>query len=119
MQSMERQVFLGFIKIHILHHAVGEPLYGLWLIEELSRHGYNLSPGTVYPLLHSMEEQGYLESYREVVGGRTRRHYAATTKGKKALAASRKKILELVNEVLNDETTRAVKSGRSGRKKKL
>ncbi|MEE8392587.1 MAG: helix-turn-helix transcriptional regulator, partial [Anaerolineae bacterium] len=51
---MLRELFLGFIKIHILHHAGQEPVYGLWLIEELAHHGYTVSPGTLYPTLHSL-----------------------------------------------------------------
>ncbi len=102
MRSMEREFFLGFIKIHILHHASREPVYGLWLIEELGRHGYRLSPGTLYPLLRSMEEQGLLESHREVIGGKVRKYYRATKKGRKALAGSLEKIRELVDEVLQE-----------------
>ncbi|MDI6875065.1 MAG: PadR family transcriptional regulator [Actinomycetota bacterium] len=100
MRSMEREFFLGFIKIHILHHASKEPVYGLWLIEELGRHGYRLSPGTLYPMLRSMEEQGLLKSRREIVGGKVRKYYRATKKGERALADSLEKIRELVKEVL-------------------
>ncbi len=57
---MLRDFFLGFIKIHILHHAAQEPIYGLAMIDELRRHGYDLSPGTLYPILHSLERAGYL-----------------------------------------------------------
>lgn len=100
MQAMDRRFFLGFIKIHILYHASREPVYGAWLKEELSRHGYQLSPGTLYPVLHSLEEQGYLESSREVVNGRMRRYYSITRQGGKALSASMERIRELVDEVL-------------------
>ena len=54
---MLRDLFLGFVKVHILHHAAREPVYGLWLIEELAHHGYELSPGTLYPTLHSLERE--------------------------------------------------------------
>ena len=100
---MLREFFLGFIKIHILHHAAQQPVYGLWLIEELSRHGYSLSPGTLYPILHSLERQGLLVPHREVVGGKMRKYYRATVKGKAALGEIRGKIKELVNEVLLEE----------------
>lgn len=53
--TMIRDFFLGFVKIHILHHAEQEPVYGLALIEELRRHGYTLSPGTLYPILHQLD----------------------------------------------------------------
>jgi len=100
---MLREFFLGFIKIHILHHAAQQPVYGLWLIEELSRHGYSLSPGTLYPILHSLEKQGLLAPYRSVVGGKMRKYYQATAQGKEALGEIRGKIKELVAEVVLEE----------------
>jgi DNA-binding PadR family transcriptional regulator len=95
-----RHFFLGFIKIHVLHHAAQEPLYGLSLIEELRRHGYTLSPGTLYPLLHGLAQAGYLVQEDRVVGGKVRKYYSITAAGRQALAQSRRQILELVREVL-------------------
>ncbi|MBO8127494.1 MAG: helix-turn-helix transcriptional regulator [Firmicutes bacterium] len=97
---MFRSFFVGFVKIHILHHASQEPIYGLGIIEELARHGYQLSPGTVYPTLHSLEKEGYLEQKNEVVGGRVRKYYTITDKGQKALEEAKTKLRELVDEVL-------------------
>ena len=97
---MLRSLFLGFIKLHILHHAGQRPVYGLWLIEELARHGYRLSPGTLYPTLHSLEEQGYLASEKRVVGGKVRRYYRLTPQGAEALAEAREKVAELVSEIM-------------------
>ncbi len=97
---MIRDFFLGFIKIHILHHAEQEPVYGLALIEELGRHGYDLSPGTLYPILHQLERQGYLVGEEQVVQGKVRKYYTVTPEGSRALAAARPKIRELVDEVL-------------------
>jgi len=97
---MIRDFFLGFIKIHILYHASKEPIYGFWLIEELDRHGYKLSPGTLYPILRSLEEKTLLESYQQTVEGKTRKYYKITLKGKEALAEARQKIKELVREVI-------------------
>lgn len=100
MDTMIRGFFLGFIKIHILHHARKEPIYGLWLIEELKRHGYDISPGTLYPILHSLEEDKLLKSYQETVNGKVRKYYRITLKGKKALNEAKVKIKELVDEVM-------------------
>ena len=50
----------GFIRLHILHHAAEHEIYGQWMIDELAHHGYRLSPGTLYPMLHAMEKKGYL-----------------------------------------------------------
>jgi DNA-binding PadR family transcriptional regulator len=97
---MLRHFFLGFIKIHVLHHAAQEPLYGLSLIEELRRHGYVLSPGTLYPLLHGLAQAGYLVQQDRVVGGKVRKYYSITASGRRALALSRRQLLELVREVL-------------------
>ena len=97
---MLRGFFLGFIKIHILHRAAEEPLYGLSLIEELRRHGYRLSPGTVYPILHSLVEAGYLLREDRVVGGKVRKYYSITRAGRRALDRSRRQIVELVREVV-------------------
>lgn len=97
---MLRDFFLGFIKIHILHHAAEEPIYGLAMIEELKRHGYDLSPGTLYPVLHGLERNGYLEREDRVVGGKVRKYYTITEAGREALSEARQQIGELVDEVL-------------------
>lgn len=104
---MLRNFFLGFIKIHILHHAAQEPLYGLSLIEELRRHGYTLSPGTLYPILHALAEAGYLVQQDRVVGGKVRKYYSITKAGRVALGQSRRQIIELVQEVLEPGQGRA------------
>ena len=104
---MLRDFFLGFIKIHVLHHAAHEPVYGMAMMAELAHHGYDLSPGTLYPLLHGLEEQGYLTHTDHVVEGRVRKYYMITDKGKTALSEAKLKIAELVHEVLwEDETQR-------------
>ena len=97
---MLRDLLSGFIKIHILHHASQQPIYGLWLMEELARHGYTISPGTLYPTLHSLERAGYLTSEKRVVEGRQRRYYTTTPAGEAALAEARVRLAELVAEVL-------------------
>ncbi len=90
----------GFVKLHILHHAGQQPVYGAWLMEELARHGYTISPGTLYPTLHGLERAGYLRSEKRVVAGRQRRYYAITPAGEEALAEARARLAELVREVL-------------------
>ena len=97
---MLRDFFLGFVKIHVLHHAAQEPVYGLALLDELRRHGYELGPSTIYPLLHSLEAAGYLAREDRVVGGKVRKYYTITDPGRLALAEARVKIAELVDEVL-------------------
>lgn len=100
---MLRDFYLGFIKIHILHHALQDAVYGLWLIEELNEHGYKLSPGTLYPILHSLEDKGYIQSTKRNVAGKIRIYYQTTVEGQIALEEAKEKIKELVQEVLMDE----------------
>lgn len=96
---MLRDLLLGFVKIHILYHAGQGPVYGAWLNEELTRHGYNLGPGTLYPTLHGLERAGYLTSERRTVRGRVRKYYTLTPAGRAALDRTREKALELVQEI--------------------
>lgn len=90
----------GFIRMHILHHAAEEEIYGQWIIDELARHGYRLSPGTLYPMLHKMERRGYLRSRAERIGSRSRRLYSATTLGIEALELVRLRLRELSGELV-------------------
>lgn len=103
---MIRDFFLGFVKIHILHHAGQEPVYGLALIDELRRHGYELGPGTLYPILHDLESAGYLAREERVVAGKVRKYYRLTGTGHEALAGAKAKIAELVDEVMEDHGPR-------------
>lgn len=97
---MIREFFLGFVKIHILYHASRERICGIEIIRELKKHGYKISPGTLYPTLHSLEGEGYLKSTAAVVKGKQRKYYEITKKGINALERSREKIKELTEEVM-------------------
>ena len=97
----ERKVLMGFIRAHILHHAVEENgIYGIWMMDELREHGYEISPGTLYPILHEMEKDGVLGSERINVGGKIRKVYRATGEGVEVLSRLRKFISELSHEVI-------------------
>ena len=98
-----RHFFNGFIRLHILYHAAKERTYGAEITEELIRHGYRLSQGTLYPTLHALEQSGHLRSRAEVVDGRRRRYYRATAAGLKVLAEARHKLQELVAEIIDDQ----------------
>jgi DNA-binding PadR family transcriptional regulator len=113
--DMLREFFLGFIKIHILHHAGEEPVYGLALIAELRRHGYELSPGTLYPVLHHLEKAGHLRRLNRVVNGKVRKYYVVTPRGGQALAQAREKISELVGEILEASPARVQVKDRKAR----
>ena|GEM_PF-150939 len=99
----DKDLYSGLIRLHVLHHACQEPIFGVGIIEELARHGYRLSPGTLYPLLHGLEEKGYLRSTEESNERRSRRVYRATPKGRRALIEAKVKVRELFSELLEDE----------------
>lgn len=96
---MLRKLFLGFIQIHILHHAKDQPIYGKWMLEELEHHGYNLSAGTLYPILHAMEQEGLLRRQDQLVEGKIRKYYATTASGESVLDEARQKAYELFKEI--------------------
>jgi DNA-binding PadR family transcriptional regulator len=99
-------LFSGFIKLHVLHHASEHPVYGLWLIEELEEHGYRVSPGTLYPLLHSLEKSELLASYNELHEGKIRRYYKITLNGRRQLKKAKLKLMELMREIFTEAETR-------------
>ncbi|HXG10406.1 MAG TPA: PadR family transcriptional regulator [Gemmataceae bacterium] len=109
-----RHFFNGFIRLHILYHAAKEPTYGAEITEELVRHGYRLSQGTLYPTLHALEALGYLRCETRFVQGRRRKYYRATAAGRSVLAEARQKLQELVAEILedHDEPFQAIKQKR-------
>jgi DNA-binding PadR family transcriptional regulator len=98
-----RQLYSGLIRLHILHHAAEEEIFGLRMIEELARHGYKLSPGTLYPILHGLEENGLLRSEEHTLAGKIRRLYRATPAGRRVLKSAKEKVRELFGELFEDE----------------
>ena len=115
----DTDLYAGLIRLHILHHAVEKGrVYGLWMIEELGRHGYRLSPGTLYPILHGLERKGYLRSTREQEGSHVRRTYIATAAGQKALVRAKQRVWELFGELFEPargaEATTSADSKRRG-----
>ncbi|MHA1291042.1 MAG: PadR family transcriptional regulator [Promethearchaeota archaeon] len=90
----------GSIIVHILYHADKEPFYGSWLKEELARHGYKISDGTLYPWLKRLHASGFLNLKKKIIDGKIRKYYAITGKGKKAFEEIKKYLNELVLEVM-------------------
>lgn len=97
---MSTELLSGLIPLHILHHAAKADIYGQWMMEELRHHGYRIGPGTLYPMLHRLEERGYLQVREERTGRTMRRYYRATTKGKAAITAARHHVTELFGELV-------------------
>jgi PadR family transcriptional regulator len=96
---VKRNLLSGLIRLHVLYHASQAPVFGMEMIRELRRHGYELSPGTLYPFLHGMEKGGYLNSTKKFSDGRFRRFYRATPLGRRALKEARSKVRELFGEL--------------------
>ena len=95
------QAFLrGVVQLHVLHHAAEHEVNGAWMAHELARHGHRISPGTLYPTLHRMEQEGLLRSRQATVRGRRNRLYTATREGKQTLRRAREALRELANELL-------------------
>jgi DNA-binding PadR family transcriptional regulator len=103
-RDVEREFLLAFWKVHILHHAAEEPVVGQWVMRELRRHGYEVSPGTLYPLLARMEGRGWLRCKADPDGGlRARKEYTLTREGRSVLAQLRRRVEELYREVVVGE----------------
>jgi DNA-binding PadR family transcriptional regulator len=99
-KKIVRDIFLGFVRVHLLHHAAEERIFGVEMIAELRRHGYDIGPGTLYPILHSLQQDGYLKCDQEVTNGKMRKYYRITPKGRRLLVQVKHRIRELVQEVL-------------------
>ena len=103
-QSTEVQrLYSGMIRLHVLHHAAQEPIFGFGIMQELRRHGYQIGPGTIYPMLHSMEKSGLLRSSSQKKDGRTQRAYHSTPAGRKALVEAKKNVRELFHELFEED----------------
>jgi DNA-binding PadR family transcriptional regulator len=102
-EENDQDFYGGLIRLHILHHAAQEPVFGLWLIDELQRHGYRIGPGTLYPILHGLEKRGLLRSTTQREGRSVRRMYSATARGRRTLLRTKGKVRELFGEIFEDE----------------
>jgi len=98
-----REIELAFIKLHILHHASRDEVYGVGLVKELSRHGYKVSFGTLYPILAKMVRLGLLTVKATTVTHKQRKYYRITSKGLRELNKVKQKIRELYEEVIEDK----------------
>lgn len=96
-----REFLRGAVRLHVLYHAAVGEIHGAWMSAELARHGYQISPGTLYPTLHKMEAEGLLRSTPQVVAGRARRSYRATAAGQHTLDQAKEQLRELARELLD------------------
>jgi DNA-binding PadR family transcriptional regulator len=103
MSMSSRDLMAGFVRLHVLNHANSGPIFGIGIIERLAFHGYVLSPGTLYPILHGLERDGFLRSRDEVAGNRRRVIYEITETGRRVLILSKVRLWELFKEVFEKE----------------
>lgn len=103
----------GAVRLHVLHHAAEGEVSGAWMAEELGRHGYRISPGTLYPLLHDLEDAGLVVSEERLERGRVLRYYTATDDGRQTLSEARAALAELAAELLSPAERTAVPAARS------
>jgi DNA-binding PadR family transcriptional regulator len=99
-----QDLYIGLVRLHVLHHAAEGPIFGLGIIEELGCHGYRLGPGTIYPLLHGMVKRGWLRASAQIVAEKRRRTYAATGAGRRALKVAREKVRQLYEEMFEERS---------------
>lgn len=102
MKEADRDLYSGMIRLHILHHAERESIFGSGMAEELARHGYRISPGTLYPILHGLERKGYLRATERQMGKTVRKMYRITPSGRSALTKARQRVRELFGELIED-----------------
>lgn len=96
----DQDLYSGLIRLHVLYHASVDVVFGLGMIKELRHHGYRVGPGTLYPILHRLEQKGYLRSTHQSVGGKVRRVYRITPKGRGELRQAVDKVRELYEEMV-------------------
>lgn len=125
LSAADREIRLGLWKIHILYHAARREVWGTWILDELSEHGYALSPGTLYPALARMERNGWLRKSGTAPHARARQTFRTTPEGQLLLKSLRHDVTELYDEVVlgrepaHPESIRAPrrKTSKSTRKK--
>jgi DNA-binding PadR family transcriptional regulator len=113
--KLQRDLLLGFVKVHVLYHAAQEPIYGAGISAELESHGYHLSWGTLYPLLHNLEAAGFLAREEHVVDGKVRKYYGITELGREVFDEARNKAVELVREISDSDSVPAAPPNGAGK----
>ena len=80
---IDREFQRGFIKLYALWRAAKSEAYGVQIIEEMRELGFKVSPGTLYPVLHTLLEEKDVTLTDRIVNGKVRKCYRATAKGRK------------------------------------
>ena len=86
--AIDRTLISGSMAMMILGLLSEKDMYGYEMVDTLRKRSQNvfeLKAGTLYPLLHNLEEKHFLVSYEEEVLGKRRKYYSVTKEGKKHL----------------------------------
>lgn len=87
--KINKELLKGSSEVLVLSVLKAEDLYGYEIskrIQQLSQELFSMGEGTLYPILHKLEQGKLLQSYWQEIGGRKRKYYSLTTQGKKLLA---------------------------------
>ena len=86
--KISKELLKGSTKMLILEMVKDKNMYGYQMIKKLkekSNNVFEFKEGTLYPILHSLEEEGLISSYWDDTTGKKRKYYSITTKWKKSL----------------------------------
>ena len=94
--------YRGSLRLLILNVLARGPNHGYQIVQQIKQRSegvLDFKEGTLYPTLHGLESQGYLESVEVEENGRIRRDYRLTGSGHRLLAAERKAWRQFVRAV--------------------
>ena len=83
--AIERALVSGSMAMLVMKLLSEKDMYGYEMIDTLrqkSQNVFELKAGTLYPLLHSLEEKGLLTVYEQEAAGKTRKYYSLTRQGR-------------------------------------
>jgi PadR family transcriptional regulator, regulatory protein PadR len=87
-----KEIYLGIIRLYVLHHAGKRAISGSEMSWRLFRRGFKFSPRFIHPILRSLERKGYLMSRQVNNGGQVEKTYTATRAGRLAVERAREKV---------------------------
>lgn len=105
--KISKELIKGSTSMIVLSVLRQSDMYGYRIIKEIEKRSedvFVLKEGTLYPILHALEEEDYLESYWEEADGRNRKYYHLTRKGENLLGEKQKEwntFSTTVNKVLS------------------
>ncbi len=99
-QQMMHSFWQGILKFFVLHQAAQNPVYGGKLKKQLQDWDYDISPGSLYPLLHALEKALLLKSRVKIFKGRARKYYDITDQGRAVLAAVEGELAAILAKML-------------------